>query len=132
MRIDIVRYQRHLFPDLSVVCGPLDFTENRKDGIKNPMLLVEVLSPSTEGYDRGLKFKMYRSLPSFREYVLISQEEPQVEIYYRQDDAAWLYQVYQGLDATLTLQSIDHVISLEHIYQKVDFTDQFLPTDAPQ
>ncbi len=96
------------------------------------MLLVEVLSPSTEGYDRGLKFKMYRSLPSFREYVLISQEEPQVEIYYRQDDTAWLYQVYQGLDATLTLHSIDHVISLKHIYQKVDFTDQFLSTDAPQ
>ena len=131
MKVEIARYQRYLFPDMSVVCGPPELSEERNDTIKNPILLIEVLSPFTEGYDRGLKFKMYRSLPSFKEYVLISQEEPQVEVYYRQNNTSWLYQVYQGLDSTLTLQSINHTVSLKHIYQKVTFAEQTPSTDAP-
>ena len=124
MKIDIARYDCFLFPDVSVVCGPLEFTEGRNDTIKNPILLVEVLSPSTEGYDRGLKFKMYRSLLSFKEYVLISQDEPLVEIFSRQDSETWFYHVYQGLDTTMTLASVEHNIPLEHIYQKVTFEEK--------
>ena len=122
MKVDIDRYRRYLFPDMTVVCGPPELTEGRNDTIKNPVLIVEVLSPSTEGYDRGMKFKMYRSLPSLCEYVLVSQDEPLVEVFFKQDDQSWLYQVSSGLEASVMLSSLDHTIALRNIYQKVDFS----------
>lgn len=118
MKVNIARYQSYVFPDLSVVCDP---TDSSNDSADNPVLILEVLSPSTEGYDRGLKFRMYRSLPTLREYVLVSQEEPLVEVFYKQDDKSWHYQLYQGTDAEVTLSSAGHTISLKDIYQKVSF-----------
>ena len=121
-KVDIDRYRRYLFADMSVVCGPPELTEGRNDVIKNPVLIIEVLSPSTEGYDRGMKFKMYRSLPSLREYVLIAQDEPLVEVFFRQNDTRWSYQIYAGVEAQVALLSIERTISLAHIYQKVAFS----------
>ena len=132
MKMDIACYDCFLFPDASAVCGPLEFAEQRNDAIKNPSLLVEVLSPSTEGYDRGLKFKMYRSLPSFKEYVLISQDEPLVEVFTRQNSETWSYHVHQGLDTGVTLTAIEHTIKLKDIYQKVTFEEQPLEADHSQ
>ncbi len=118
MKVAIARYNCYLFPDTSAVCGPLEFAEGHNDTIKNPLLLVEVLSPSTEGYDRGMKSKIHRSLPSFKEYVLISQDEPLVEVFLRQDAETWLYHLYQGIDTRVTLTAIEHTIRLKDIYQK--------------
>ncbi len=69
-----------------------------------------------------MKFKMYRSLPSLCEYVLVSQDEPLVEVFFKQDDQSWLYQVSSGLEASVMLSSLDHTIALRNIYQKVDFS----------
>ena len=122
MKVEIAKNQSYVFPDVLVVCGPIDFAEDRNDTIKNPVLIVEVLSPSTEAYDRGLKFRMYRSLSSLQEYVLISQEEPLVETFYRQNDKSWHYRVAQGMDAKVTLASIEHTINLKDIYQKINLS----------
>jgi Uma2 family endonuclease len=85
------------------------------------MLVVEVLSDSTESYDRGRKFKKYQTLPSFQEYVLISQTEPVVETFFRQDNNHWLYTITEGLDASVALHSIQNEILLKAIYQKVEW-----------
>lgn len=126
MKVNIARYRSYVFPDISVVCGSLQLTEGRNDTITNPVLIVEVLSPSTEGYDRGDKFKMYRSLPSLKEYVLISPNEPTVEVFWKQDDQHWLYQVFQGLDAKVPFQTIEHTIPLQSIYSKVQLDSNTL------
>ncbi len=129
MKIEAAQRQSYVFPDVSVVCGPLEFAEGRNDTIKNPVLIVEVLSPSTEGYDRGAKFKMYRSLPSFREYVLVSQEEPLVEVFFKQDDKSWRYQASSGIESEVTLALIEHTIMLKNIYQKVSFKEDNASND---
>ncbi len=129
MKIEAAQRQSYVFPDVSVVCGPLEFAEGRNDTIKNPVLIVEVLSPSTEGYDRGAKFKMYRSLPSFREYVLVSQEEPLVEVFFKQDDKSWRYQASSGIESEVTLAFIEHTIMLKNIYQKVNFKEDNASND---
>lgn len=121
MKIDIAPAKAYVYADALVVCAPQLFAENRNDLIKNPTLIVEVFSPSTEAYDRGEKFRFYRLLSSFSEYVLISQKEPLVEVFNKQDDKAWLYQVYQGLETVVNLTALDRAIPLSEIYQKVDF-----------
>ncbi len=80
-----------------------------------------MLSDSTESYDRGRKFKKYQSLPSFREYVLVSQNEPIVETYFRQDEQHWLYTLTEGLEAAIQLRTIDSRIKLSDVYQRVDW-----------
>ncbi len=123
MKIDIAIANTYVYPDALVVCAPQMFVENRNDIIKNPTLIVEVLTPSTEAYDRGKKFAFYRSLSSFSEYILIAQKEPLVEVFAKQDDKTWLYQVYQGLETTVKLNTLDRAIALHEIYQKVTFDD---------
>jgi Uma2 family endonuclease len=83
--------ERYVYPDVSVVCGPLlfDAADKKQGTILNPRLLVEVISPSTEAYDRGEKFGFYRQIESLQEYVLISQDLPRVEIYRRLGDGTW-------------------------------------------
>lgn len=77
------------YPDLSVVCGPLRFAVPEQDTIVNPTVLVEVLSDSTEGYDRGKKFEHYRQIPTLRDYLLVSQKEPRIEAFARGEDGLW-------------------------------------------
>lgn len=123
LKVDIATADAYLYPDAMIVCPPQQFAENRNDLIKNPTLVVEVLSPSTEAYDRGKKFALYRSLPSFSEYVLIAQREPLVEVFTKQDDKTWLYKVYQGLEAGISLTTLGRAITLHEIYQKVNFDE---------
>lgn len=123
MKIDIATANTYVYADALVVCAPQLFAENRNDLIKNPTLIVEVLSPSTEAYDRGEKFRLYRLLSSFSEYVLISQKEALVEVFNKQDDKTWLYQVYQGLETVVNLATLDRPIPLSEIYQKVNFDE---------
>lgn len=121
MKLDIPMENAFVYPDGMVVCGDVDFFEGRNDIITNPLLVVEVLSPATQAFDRGEKFKYYRSIQSLKEYLLISQEESLIESYFRQDGKTWLYTVVRGLDDRLVLSSLGHEIELNEIYRKVSF-----------
>jgi Uma2 family endonuclease len=121
VKVGVQEYDSFVYPDAMVICGKIEYAEGRRDVIKNPVLIVEVLSDSTESYDRGRKFKKYQSLPSFREYVLMLQHEPIIETYFRQDDQHWLYTLTEGLDAAIQLQTIDGRLKLSDVYQRVEW-----------
>jgi Uma2 family endonuclease len=108
---------------LSIICGPLQFAD-ADDTVINPSVLVEVLSPSTEAYDRGQKFLQYRQIPSLREYLLVSQHEPLLELFVRQDNNLWSLREAAGLDARLEIPSLEIAVSLAEIYANVDFLPQ--------
>ncbi len=109
------------YPDLTVICGPLEFAQGTEDTVTNPTVLLEILSESTEAWDRGGKFGSYRQLPSLREYVLISQHEPRVELFVRQTDGNWLLTDLFGLDHTLKLVSLGCEIPLGEIFTRIVF-----------
>ncbi|MDR9402183.1 MAG: Uma2 family endonuclease [Halothece sp. Uz-M2-17] len=111
----------YTYPDLMIIQGEIQLQAGRKDTITNPCLITEVLSNSTQSYDRNEKFKFYRSLPSFQEYVLIDQYSPQVEHYRKTDTNQWLFTEYQGLDSILTLGVGAMTIPLADIYEQVTF-----------
>lgn len=121
LRILVSATGLYTYPDASVICGPLEYEDARRDTVLNPTLLVEVLSDSTEAYDRGKKFSHYRQIPALREYLLVSQEEAKIERFLRSDDGTWTLTEAAGLDATLPLPSLGIEISLREVYDKVDF-----------
>ena len=107
------------YPDVSIVCGEMELDSQDVDAIINPCVIFEVLSNSTECYDRGKKFDFYRQLHSLREYVLISQEESQAECFARQPNGDWLLSIYKGLDSVLRLSTVAIEIPLKEIYEDV-------------
>lgn len=109
------------YPDIAVVCGELELDDKDKDAITNPIVVFEVLSKSTERYDRGKKFDLYRELDSLQEYVLVSQTEAQVERFVRQDDGDWLLTVLKGSEAVLIFSSFEVNLTLSEIYEDVEF-----------
>ena len=121
LRVRILAADVYYYPDLSVVCGEPCFEEGNRDNLLNPILIVEVLSPSTESYDRGGKFQNYQTLQSLQEYVLVSQNQPRVEHFLRQDGHVWLYTDVSGLDNTASLSSIGCQLPLADIYARVEF-----------
>ena len=121
MKLDIAAYNLFVYPDIMVACEKVEFSKDRKDVITNPVLVIEVLSDSTETTDRIKKFAYYQSIPSVREYVLISQNEPKVEVYFKQQEKSWLYTMAEGLDDTIVFRSIEHEFALRDIYHKVDW-----------
>lgn len=120
MRVKVDPTGLYAYPDLVVVCGKAQLEDAHLDTLLNPTLIVEVLSDSTEAYDRGRKFEHYRKLESLTEYVLISQHWPHVESYRRQPDHHWLLTECSGLDGVLRLESIDCELALAEIYDKVE------------
>lgn len=120
-KVRIESVNRSLYPDASVTCGSVERSEKDTKAIINPVLLVEVLSDSTEIYDRGKKFEYFSQLPSLREYVLINQHEPAVQIHYRTADTnLWQITWVAGPDETLTLQSLAIETSLRELYLKTE------------
>jgi len=117
LRILIAAAKTYAYPDCSVVCGELQLASDQKDNLLNPLLIVEVLSPSTEGYDRGKKFEMYRTIESFREYLLVHQDRRLVEHYSRQDDGSWLLREHAGAEATVTISRLNIQILLAELYE---------------
>ena len=119
------------YPDLSVVCGEQRFIDEGGDTLLNPTLIVEVLSESTEAYDRGKKFELYQQIDSLREYLLVSQREPRIEQFLRQADESWVLRAAAGREATLLLPSPGITISLANIYANVDFAPTPIRPPAP-
>ncbi len=122
LKIYIESVNRGVYPDAMMVCGELDYYLNRKDIITNPKLVIEVLSTSTAAFDRGDKFRFYKSLPSFREYILIHQDQPFVEGYYWEDRELWRISHAIGLEENIQIHSIDAEISLKDIYAFIEFS----------
>ncbi len=115
--------RKFFYPDVSVVCGEPQFHDERTDVILNPILIIEVLSDSTEAFDRGRKFQAYQRLGSLQEYILISQNKSVVEQYIRQTDATWKYTAAIGLESSLSLPSIECTLNLSAVYDKVTETE---------
>lgn len=113
-RVRIEATNRSTYPDVSVVCGPVQSAIDDPNGITNPVVLVEVLSDSTERDDRGAKFAHYRRLPSLREYVLVAQDAPQVEVFRREGDL-WVLREH-GPGATIELTSLQAALALDDLY----------------
>jgi Uma2 family endonuclease len=109
----------YLYPDVSVVCGGPQTHENSNDILVNPQLVIEVLSPSTAGYDRGRKFERYREIASLQDYILVHADSPWVEHFARQQDASWIFREYRGLDGAVPISSLDCFVRLAEIYSGV-------------
>lgn len=118
MRVKAAKARSYHYPDIAVVCGKPEFEDAHVDTLLNPTLLIEVLSDSTEAYDRGGKFAHYRKIETLREYLLVMQDQPAIERYVRQGDV-WILSEALGLEASLTLESIDCRLSLREVYLKV-------------
>jgi Uma2 family endonuclease len=119
MRVKVCVTGLYTYPDVAALCGEVRLEDAHQDTLLNPSTIIEVLSPSTEAYDRGAKFAHYRPLSSLREYILIAQDTPQVELYERQPDDRWLLTAVAGLETTVTVPSIDCTLKLAEIYEKV-------------
>lgn len=126
MRIKVPKALPYRYADIVVVCGPPVVEKVQGlDVLVNPSLIIEILSPSTEAYNRGQKFVSYKSIESFREYLLVAQDRPSITHYVRQSDGNWLRTDIEGLDSEIELVTISCKMSLREIYALVDF-----PPDA--
>lgn len=122
MRVQVGSDHRYTYPDVTVVCEEAQFLDERRDTLLNPTLIVEVLSPTTESFDRGRKFGYYRSIPSLRDYLLVSTERTSAELYTRQPDGRWLLTAAEHPQDVLDIPSIGCTLALADIYEKVDLT----------
>jgi Uma2 family endonuclease len=123
LRIAVNPGTRYVYPDASVICAAVEYdpADAVRQTATNPRLIVEVLSPSTEAYDRGEKFRRYLRIPSFEEYVLVSQAVPVVETYTRQPDGTWAFRVFEGLDAVARMRSVEIDLPLAEVFAGVEF-----------
>jgi Uma2 family endonuclease len=118
MRVKATETRSYHYPDIVVVCGTPAFEDAQVDTLLNPTLLIEVLSPSTEAYDRGGKFAHYRKIPTLCEYLLVTQDQPSIERYVREGDV-WILTEAVGFETSIPLESIECVLSLREVYDKV-------------
>ncbi len=120
-RIWIPEKRIYTYPDVMVIQGELQLQEGRKDTIINPLIIVEVLSKSTRSYDKDEKFSAYRTIPTFQEYLLIEQYTMKVEQYFKTGKNSWNFSEYYDVNETICLNSINFEITLEDIYDRVEF-----------
>lgn len=118
-RVKIERINKYTYPDVSVTCGEEIYEGAREDVLLNPILIVEVLSPSTAAYDRSDKFQHYQFIKSLQEYILISQSSCRLEQYVREHDWQWKYRIYSKMEDVVTLESIACELPLKEVYLKV-------------
>jgi Uma2 family endonuclease len=123
LRVKIETTMLYTYPDLLVICGQPQFADGRNDTVTNPTLIIEVLSPSTEGYDRGKKFQHYRTIDTLREYLLVAQDAVRAERYVRQSANEWLLQEFTALDQMVSLESIGCALPLAAVYEDVTFEE---------
>ena len=123
MRVRVPVVGLYTYPDIAVVCGKAEFDDAIKDTLLNPVLIIEVLSESTEAYDRGKKFEYYRMIPSLREYVLVAQDRRCVEVFTR-EDFRWIFTEAGRERDYVELSSIGWTLLLPDVYSKVEFEEQ--------
>src|ERR1035437_495908 len=126
LRIKVAVAGLYTYPDCSVICGEPQYFGDQQDVVLNPLLIVEVLSPSTEGYDRGKKFELYRTIESFREYLLVHQDRRHVEHYSKQDDGSWVLRDHSGVEGLVSIARLGVKISLGELYAPALELDCFL------
>lgn len=131
MRVKVAATGLYTYPDATVVCGDPVFEDDHFDTLINPTVVFEVLSESTESWDRGGKFRQYRDIPSLQEYAMVTQDRPGVERYIRQQDGGWLLQETQSIEASVRFESIDVTVPLSEIYRNVRFEDLATPKTTP-
>ncbi|MEM9833868.1 MAG: Uma2 family endonuclease [Bacteroidota bacterium] len=119
-KIHVPFLESFVYPDAVVVSKLPAFYQQRTDTITNPLLVVEVLSPRTAKYDNQLKFEEYCTIPSFRQYVLVSQDQPYVSTFYREEEELWRRTNVRGSDEQLYLASLDITLKLSDIYEDID------------
>ncbi len=123
MRVWVPKTRLYTYPDIVVVCGEPEFLDDEFDTLLNPVLIVEILSESTESYDRGEKFQSYRSIPTLKEYLLVAQYRPHLEKYVKHGDGFWMLSEAVGIDSSIALDSIELTLALSEIYDKVKFSE---------
>ena len=123
LRVRVPPAVLYAYPDLAVVCGKPAYAEPGRDTLLNPTAIIEVLSPSTEAYDRGLKFALYRKIESLQEYVLVSQTDARIEVFRRKPGEKWELSEFTGLDAVCQFESLDCSVALSEVYQNVPFEE---------
>ncbi len=119
MKVMIDEYNYYTYPDVSIVCGKSIFLNTSEDTLINPGVIIEVLSESTEKYDRGKKFEAYRKIPSLQEYVLVASEYKQIDVYTKVDNYKWIFTT-PNPNGVIELTSINCILTLESVYEKID------------
>ena len=126
MKVKVSAIKKYTYPDIVVVCGDEQYEDENRDVLLNPLVIIEILSDSTEAYDRGDKFLHYQLIDSFSEYILISQYFCKVEKFSRQRDDTWIYSKYINMKESLSIESLQSELLLSEIYRKVNFSQQQL------
>ena len=121
MRVKVTTSGLYTYPDATVVCSEAKFEDDQFDTLINPTVLFEVLSDSTESFDRGGKFRLYREIDSLKEYVMVSQDRASVECYLRQSDDRWLLKETQSLEESVTIESLEVTVPLAELYRNIRF-----------
>ena len=121
LRLQVEKSGLYTYPDITIVCGKTELLDNKFDTLKNPTILIEVLSDSTEKYDRGQKFSFYREIPSLKEYILVSSKTMKIEKFKRLEDGNYLY-IESNEHQPFPIDSIDMNLNLEDVYNKIDWT----------
>lgn len=119
LRIHIESNTLFTYPDISIVCGEVITLNNDEYNVLNPAVIIEILSPSTKSYDRGDKFKLYRDVPTLKEYILVDSESIQIEVFRLNESAHWELEEYKSIESLLDIKAINEKISLSEIYEGV-------------
>lgn len=123
LKIHIEANTLFTYPDLSIACGQLERWNGRNDTITNPVVIIEILSKKTQNYDRGNKFKLYRSIPALKEYILVSSSEVLVEHYSKQDTGYWTLKETANAEDTFRIEAIDFSCPVNNLYRNVSFEE---------
>ncbi len=124
MRVKVSATGLYTYPDATIVCGARQFEDDQVDTLLNPTFVFEVLSNSTEAYDRGIKSAHYRKLASVQQYLLIAQDRPSIESYVRQADGQWKLRDVCDIAESIEFPSLGFAISMSELYRNVDFSEQ--------
>jgi Uma2 family endonuclease len=122
MKVRTTRTGLFAYPDLSIVCGEPEFHDEKRDVLVNPVVLIEVLSPSTEAFDRGKKFAQYQHLETLTDYLLIAQDEARIDHYVKQSDDLWLLSIARGSGGKIYIASLDCTLLLSQVYAKISLS----------
>jgi len=124
LRVATDKLRHYTYPDVVVACEPLQYADEHRDTITNPTLIAEVLSESTEKYDRGAKFERYRAIPTLAEYMLVAQDRVHIELYTRRADGGWVLREWNDPEDEIDLTSPRCRVKVAEVYAKVTFGDE--------